>query len=297
MVYYLNDIEHKQLLKKLRPLSRSVGVTEELRGWSWDNSPLKPYHDVKLPMYSICSKYCPTSRDVYLRHVLKKKGEMTYPVSLGSVTHAAINESYRQVRRKNFNLDFEEWYDSQKFETHIQGNLEIIKKYAGMVWKHVLTNAESKFRDAMSSQPYSTEEDMIATSAPFLIEHKISGELIGCSGILSVDCYDYLHNIMFDVKTGIKKEEVNPYKLYATGYALVFESIYEVPVDIGCTVFLNFKDDRLLVERDLFHISDDLRSWWIEERDKKLEMVYEEKDPGMAQCKRKCMHEAVCRTV
>ncbi|MCZ7358919.1 MAG: CRISPR-associated protein Cas4, partial [Candidatus Methanoperedens sp.] len=252
MVYYLNDIEHKQLLKKLRPLSRSVGVTEELRGWSWDNSPLKPYHDVKLPMYSICSKYCPTSRDVYLRHVLKKKGEMTYPVSLGSVTHAAINEAYRQVRRRNFNPAFEEWYNAQKFETSMQGNLELIKQYADMVWKHVLTNAESKFRDALSSQPYSTEEDMIATSAPFLIEHKISGELIGCSGILSVDCYDYLHNI-------------------------IFESIYEVPVDIGCTFFLNFKDDRLLVERDLFHISDDLRSWWVEERDKKLEMVYEEK--------------------
>ena len=295
MVYYLNDIEHKQLLKKLRPLSRSVGVTEELRGWSWDNSPLKPYHDVKLPMYSICSKYCPTSRDVYLRHVLKKKGEMTYPVSLGSVTHAAINEAYRQVRRRNFNPAFEEWYNAQKFETSMQGNLELIKQYADMVWKHVLTNAESKFRDAMSSQPYSTEEDMIATSAPFLIEHKISGELIGCSGILSVDCYDYLHNIMFDVKTGIKKEEVNSFKLYATGYALVFESIYEVPVDIGCTVFLNFKDDRLLVERDLFQISDDLRSWWIEERDKKAEMVYEEKDPGMAECERRCMHEAVCR--
>jgi len=73
---------------------------------------------------------------------------------------------------------------------------------------HVLTNAESKFRDALSSQPYSTEEDMIATSAPFLIEHKIS---------------------------------------------------------------------------------DDLRSWWIEERDKKAEMVYEEKDPGMAECERQCM--------
>src|SRR4030067_2991818 len=74
MVYYLNDIEHKQLLKKLRPLSRGVGVTEELRGWSWDNSPLKTNQEVKLPMYSICSKYCPTSRDAYLRHVLKKKG-------------------------------------------------------------------------------------------------------------------------------------------------------------------------------------------------------------------------------
>ncbi len=292
-MYYLNDIEHKYLVKKLRPLSRSVGVTEELRGWSWDCSPLKPYYDIKLPMYSICSKYCPTSRDVYLRHVLKKKGEITYPVSLGLVVHAVINEAYKQVRQRNFNPNFDEWYSLQKFD--IKGDEKLIKKYAGMVWKHVLANAESRFRNAMSAQPYSTEEDMIATSAPFLIEHKISGELIGCSGILSVDCYDYLHNIIFDVKTGIKKEEINFYKLYATGYALVFESIYEVPVDIGCTVFLNFKDDRLLVERQLFHINDELRSWWIEERDKKAEMVYEERDPGIAECERQCMYAAECR--
>ena len=89
---------------------------------------------------------------------------------------------------------------------------------------------------------------------------------------------------------------MNSFKLYATSYALVFESIYEVPVDTGCTVFLNLKDDRLLVERDLFHISDDLRSWWIEERYKRLEMVYEEKDPSIAECERRCMHEAVCMT-
>ena len=49
------------------------------------------------------------------------------------------------------------------------------------------------------------------------------------------------------------------------------------------------------MECDLFHIGDDLRSWWIEERDKKAEMVYEEKDPGMAECERRCMYEAVCR--
>jgi CRISPR-associated protein Csa1 len=88
--------------------------------------------------------------------------------------------------------------------------------YAKTTPKGIAHPVESKFRDAMSRQPYSTEEDMIATSAPFLIEHKISGELIGCSGILSVDCQDYLHNIMFDVKTAIKKEEVNPFKLYTT---------------------------------------------------------------------------------
>jgi CRISPR-associated protein Csa1 len=293
MVYYLSDIERKKLEKKIRPMTRSVGVTEDLRGWSWDRSPLKPYHDVKLPMYSICGKYCPSSRDVYLRHVLKKSGEVSYPISLGAIVHATANEAYKQVRCLNFKPDFNKWYDAQRFQ--IKENPDLLKKYANIVWEHILSNADSRFREAMSSQPYSTKEDMIATSAPFLIEHKISGGLLGCSGILSVDCYDYLHNIIFDIKTGVRNGEMNFYRLYATGYALVFESIFEVPVDIGCTVYLNFKDDRLLVERDLFHISDDLRSWWIEERDRKSEMVYEEKDPGMAQCDRRCMFEAVCK--
>jgi CRISPR-associated protein Csa1 len=294
MVYYLSDIERKMLEKKIRPLTRTIGVTEELRGWSWDRSPLKPYHDVSLPMYSICGKYCPTSRDVYLRHVLKKPGEVTYPISLGAIVHSTVNGAYKYVRSMNFNPDFEKWYDAQGFKPQV--NPELIKKYARIVWEYVLANAESRFREAISSQPYSVEEDMIMTAAPFMIEHKISGNLIGCSGILSVDCYDYLHNIIFDIKTGVKKGDFNFYRLYATGYALVFESVYEVPVDIGGTVFLNFKDDRLLVERDLFHINDDLRSWWIEERDKKSEMVYEEKDPGIAQCEGRCMYGALCKT-
>ncbi len=294
MVYYLSDIERKVLEKKIRPMTRTVGVTEELRGWGWDRSPLKPYHEVSLPMYSICGKYCPSSRDVYLRHVLKKPGEASYPISLGAIVHSTVNGAYKQVRSMNFNPDFDKWYDARGFKPQV--NPELIKKYARIVWEHVLANAESRFREAVSSQPYSVEEDMIMTAAPFMIEHKISGNLVGCSGILSVDCYDYLRNIIFDVKVGVRKGDYDFYRLYATGYALVFESIYEVPVDIGGTVFLNFKDDRLLVERDLFHINDNLRSWWIEERDKKSEMVYEEKDPGIAQCTGRCMYGAICKT-
>ncbi|MDI6897283.1 type I-A CRISPR-associated protein Cas4/Csa1 [Methanocella conradii] len=293
MVYYLSDIERKMLEKRIRPLTRTVGVSEELRGWSWDRSPLKPYHEAGLPMYSICGKYCPNSRDVYLRHVLKKPAEVTYPVSLGAVVHSTVNGAYKQVRLRNFSADFEKWYEHQGFKP--PANPELVKKYSRIVWEHVLANAESRFREATSSQPYSEEEDMIMTAAPFMIEHKISGNLLGCSGILSVDCFDYLHNIIFDVKTATRKGENSFYRLYATGYALVFESVYEVPVDIGCTVYLNFKDDRLIIERDLFHINDDLRSWWVEERDRKSEIVYEEKDPGIVQCERKCMYANICK--
>lgn len=294
MVYYLGEVENKRLLKDLRPLSRKVGVTAELRGWNWDQSPLKPYYDVSLPMYLICGDYCPTSRDVYLNRVEGKWGEWSHPLSLGRVLHDTVDEAYNRVKKLEFDADFSEWYASQDYETRMSGNFQIIEDYAERTWGYVLSNARSRFQSALSSQPYSTEEDMLSTAVPFLVEHKISGELLGSSGLLSVDCYDYMRNILFDLKTGVK-ERKESYRLYPTGYALVFESVYEVPVDLGCTVFLNFKDDRIVIDRDLFHISDDLRSWWIEERDRKSEMVFEELDPGRpSECPRSCIYDSVC---
>ncbi len=61
--------------------------------------------------------------------------------------------------------------------------------------------------------------------------------------------------------------------------------------------FVNDEHDSIFIIPlcDLFHISDDLRSWLIEDRDKKAEMVYEENDPGVVECERRCMYEAVWR--
>lgn len=293
MVYHLSEIENKRLLNELRPLSRRVGVTEELRGWNWEKSPLKPYHNISLPMYLICGDYCPNSRDIYLNRIEGKKGEWNHPLSLGKVIHDTVNEAYNRARAMEFDADFQEWYLKQDYENWMNGNFQLIRRYAEMTWSYVLTNARSRLQSMLSSQPYSTEEDALSTAIPFLIEHKISGELLGCSGILSVDCYDYMRSIIFDLKTGVKRQE--NYRIYPTGYALVFESVYEVPVDIGCTVYLRFKNDRLLIERDIFHINDNLRSWWIENRDKKSEMVYEEIDPGRPpECPSSCIYINVC---
>lgn len=146
------------------------------------------------------------------------------------------------------------------------------------------------------SQPQKSNSELpsiLQTSLPFLIEHKISGGLLGLSELLSIDALDYLHSIMFDLKAG-KQAEV--YRLYCTGYALVFESVYEVPIDVGCLVYVDFKGQNLHISKDLFHISDNLRSWWIEERDNKLEMVSRSEDPGMpAQCPKTCLYYSVCR--
>ena len=71
----------------MRPASRLNPVPEELRGWNWHCPPLKPYYDVKLPMYLICGSYCPSSRDSYFAMVEKAKGEADFPIPLGKAVH------------------------------------------------------------------------------------------------------------------------------------------------------------------------------------------------------------------
>jgi len=275
-MFFLTDLEKKYLLNHLLKVSRKVGVSDELRGWSWYDEPLKPYHDIRLPMYLICSKYCPTSRDVYLRSVQKEKGEPTPEIELGTAIHSAVF-NILQALMEDEDFPLENYQDPR-----IQN-----------VAEYVHAQARASILKRQAEQPYASRRDVLQTSLPFLIEHKISGGLLGLSELLSIDALDYLHNIVFDLKVG-KQEEA--YRLYCTGYALVFESVYEVPIDTGCLVYVDFKGEKLHVTKDLFHLSDNLRSWWIEERDKKLEMVSTNEDPGKpSSCPKTCMYYTVCR--
>ncbi len=293
-MYFLSDLEQKYLIHKLLPLAREVGVSPELRGWSWYKEPLKPYYEnVKLPMYTVCSKYCPTNRDVYLAFVEKEKGTLNYKIALGKMLHGVVSDSIQAFiqRRK---LSFDNWLTEVRWN-EIPAKAEEIIKPAKAVWDYVTKMCEARYAEVSAKQPYASEQSLMASAVPFLIEHKISGELLGLSGLLSVDCYDYLRCIMFDLK--VESEPQEWHKLAPVGYALVFESVHEVPVDICCIVYLNLKNDKIVVKKDLFFASDELRNWWIEERDRKLEVVAERKDPGKpekSQCNPDCIYYQVC---
>lgn len=292
-MFFLTDVDQKKLLNNILPKARSVGVTEELRGWNWHKSPLKPYYDdVKIPMYATCSLYCPTNRDVYLSQVKKKRGKPTPRMSLGSAIHETIRATINAYIEGE-QLNFDEWY-RKTIETKgvTQIDQEIMKKSRD-AYALSYSACLNRFTEAQSRQPYATQRDIMSTALPFLVEHRITGELLGLSGLLRIDCYDYLHNIVFDVKVASSKPEW--YRLYATGYALVLESVYEVPVDVGCTVHINYVQGKLVVERDLFFLSDDIRSWWIEERDKKLKIVAQKMDPGFpTKCPEECLYSGEC---
>jgi CRISPR-associated protein Csa1 len=255
---------------------------------------LKPYFEnVKLPMYQVSSKYCPTNRDVYLRHVEKKYVASSSRIALGKLFHGVVSDCL-QAFLQHQDLNFEAWLQKVRWD-EIGEKTEHVVESGRQVWDFVRKMCEAELAKFSCSQPRATELDLMKTAVPFLVEHKVSGELLGLSDVLSVDCFDYLRGIMFDLKvTGLKDEW---HRLYSLGYALVFESIHEVPVDICCTVYLNVENSKINVQKDLFFANDELRQWWIEERDRKLEIVAERKDPGKpesSQCKEYCPYYSVC---
>lgn len=294
VTYFLSELEHKFLIHKLLPMAREVGVTQELRGWNWHEAPLKPFHEeVKIPMYTVYSKYCPTGRDVYLNMVEKVRGVVNFKMALGKVLHGVVSDCLQAFIQRQ-ELSFDSWRGKIRWD-EIPAKPQEVLPPAMKVWDHVVKLCEARYAEIESRQPYASKQDLMASTVPFLIEHKISGELLGLSGLLSVDCYDYIHAIMFDLK--VSSEPADWHRLAPVGYVLVFESVHEVPIDTCCVVYLNMIADKIVAKKDLFFVSDELRNWWIEERDKKLEIVAERKDPGKPdriQCQGDCMYYQTC---
>lgn len=294
LVFFLTAQEHKYLLNRIQPLAREVSVSPELRGWNWWREPLKPYYEERISMFAVCGRFCETARDVYLAYVERKQAKRTREILLGASAHNLLEHLFSEARRGTFALSFEEWWEKEL--QHRKSELEEVETFQEclkLLWELSLSQAKAAYQEVKATHPYASEQDVLATALPFLVEHKLSGSLLGLSGTLSVDCYDYLHHIIFDVKVGGKRKDF--YRLYPTGYALVFESLYEVPVDVGCSVLVNFQNGRVVVERDLFFINDDLRNWWLEERDRKLELIAQRKDPGKGrECPQSCMFLEVC---
>lgn len=302
-MYFLNDIERKTLLGKILPTARKVGVSSELRGWNWSDSPIKPlYSDEDIPNYLVASQYCTTARDVFVAKVRKVKGEGNIHVWTGSLVHKAASTVVLSFIEGNSEPDFEEWWHKE-FPTYVgyekweaETLQRAIKEFVQSVWLQTASECKGALLARRSAQPYASEHDVRTSALPFLVEHKVDGRLLGLSGLLSVDCYDYLHGIIFDLKYLRPGGVAEPWrKLYCAGYAIALESLYEIPIDVGCLVYISQVRGQLTVTRDLFFIDDNIRGWWLEERDKKLEIIAQKKDPGLPKkCYDACVYLRYC---
>ena len=161
------------------------------------------------------------------------------------------------------------------------------------LWSFEVSRIVSSIYAYLGKYKYLSDDSLINHALPFVVEHKLDGQYLGLSSNLSADAINMGGMLICDLKTGLKRDF---HRLSATGYALVYESLYEVPINIGCTVYLSFPKNHPTphIDRDFFIISDEVRQWFIEERDSKQDLIFCERDPGTCQNAGTCRYKEYC---
>lgn len=302
-MYFLSDDERKKLLKGYLPRSREQGVAEELRGWSWHQPPLEPVYEVRLPLYQVAGKYCRNGRDVYLNRVEKRKANPNTAMQLGSLFHDLIVLILVRTKKLIYN------YGVDKIDQMLSALAEVRSEFlhraepfqeripdiTGQVeqlYSYEYYRISGRIREILSRQPYIGEDSLASQVVPFVLEQKLDGSFLGLSANLSSDAFVFSEPMIVDLKFG-RREDFH--RLTTTGYALVMEAIYEYPINIGCIVYCEFKNSRMHIQKDFHIINDELRQWFIEERDEKMRMIYDELDPGKGEhCYETCPYITYC---
>lgn len=303
-MYFLNDNERKKLLKGFLPQSREQGVVEELRGWNWHQPPMQPIYDVRLPLYQVAGKYCSSGRDVYLNRVEKRKGEANTAMQLGALFHDLTVDIFVSTKKliyqhgvNNTELILAElaavFKEFQKRADNLSEKIPEIHDYVNKLYNYEYYQISSRMQEVLSRQPYIGEDSLASQVIPFVMEQRLDGAFLGLSPNLSVDAFVFSEPMIMDLKFDRQRDF---HRLATTGYALVMEALYEYPISIGCIVYAGFKNGRLHIQKDFHIINDELRQWFIEERDEKMRMVYDEIDPGKADnCYETCPYYAFCK--
>jgi len=304
-MYFLTEAERKLFLKKMLPKARRLEVDDELRGWNWHQPPLEPYYEERLGVYEVSNGYCPTHRDLYIRRILNNclkpnyfmiSGKVFHQILVDVITNAKqmiykhgvndigkLSTALRQPMDINWTDDVLGLADEQKQELMTKGIF--LRDYEQ-------SRIISRIEEVLTQQPYIGKDSLVHLALPIVCENKLDGRFLGLSQHLSVDAFVLSEPMIMDVKFG------SPHKfhqLQTTGYALVMEALHEVPVNLGCIVYGEFKNGRLIVTKQMHLIDDELRQWFIESRDEKMRMICEEIDPGIAaDCQEYCPGYTVC---
>lgn len=303
-MYFLSEEEKRLVLRKLFPQARERQVHPDLRGWNWAQPPLAPVYEARLGVFEIAGQYCPTGRDVYLRHVKGIRPLPNLPMIEGSVLHSLISAMILAAKQVIYNhgaeclVGLKALTRPAELEDEMTGlddkERKALKAKLDILWDFEYHRIIARVQEVLTRQPYIGADALAMLALPVVVEQKLDGRFLGLSAHLSADAFVFSEPMMLDIKFGERRDF---HRLATTGYALVMESLYEFPINVGCVVYPTFKGGRLVIERDFHLIDDELRQWFIEARDERMRLVEEEIDPGRAtECYALCPYRAYCHS-
>ena len=301
-MYFASAEEQRWVQRGLLPEARRQPVADDLRGWNWDRPPLKPIYDRPLGVFEIAGKYCPTGRDVYLRRVENVQAAPNLGIREGRRLHQVLADILTEAKRLVYihgpaSVPFLEalatgtvvHQDDDSPLTTAQDQLSgKARAFRAFEIRRIVERVEA----VLAHQPYIQADALAMLALPVSVEVKLDGRFIGLSEHLAADAITVPDVAVLDLKFGPKEPF---HRLTTAGYALVLESLFERPVDVGCVVYARFMNGRVVIERDFHLIGDELRQMFVEERDEKARMVAEEMDPGLpAACPQTCPYLRTC---
>jgi len=304
-MYFLTEEERQKLVRGLLPEAREREIALELRGWNWNQPPLEAMYEQKLALFEIAGKYCPTARDLYLRKVEEVGTEWNQAMIRGKVLHdvlAALLVKAKKLIYKhgvnNLSLIQQELKEVEleplkNWETKIDEEFYLeLKDKVKSIWQFEFNKLVVRMQELLAKQPYINVDSLANLAVPIVVEQRLDGSFLGLSSYLSADAFNFCEPMLLDLKFGKPRDF---HKLTITGYALVMEAVYSYPVSVGCVVYPEFRGDRIVVNKEFEIIDDELRQWFIEERDEKTRMVAEQIDPGVAEdCYQSCPYYNYC---
>lgn len=304
-MYFLSDEERRYVLRKLLPESRKGEVHTELRGWSWAEPPLAPAYDLPLGVAEIAGRYCGTGRDLYMKRVVGVKAVPNAAMVEGGLLHRAIADQLLKAMRIVYTSSIERML--QSLESLRLPNLEAVESASLTDEKRselrgkVMALAEFEYHrivtrvaDVLSRQPRVGHGGLAALALPVTVELPLDGRFLGLSSHLSADAVSLFEPLIVDLKFGEKRDF---HRLATTGYAMVMESLYECPINLGCVTYVKIEGGRVSLDRDFHLIDDELRQWFVESRDENMRLLSEEIDPGKpTECYESCPYWAKCRS-
>ncbi len=283
-------------------------IDEELRGWSWSDSAVTSSTTWLLGVSDITSNLCPNGRDVYLRYVLKVRQVDNQVLQRGRLIHEIFSRAVTTVKRfiyeSDGNIDGGKLYRLM-FDAGTRFKDELISKYnligyeevvwiSDKLWDEAARTYSAALDRALSRSAYMAIESLAVATVPLVTEFPIDGSPIGLSRTLRVDAF-----MPPSLLVEIKSRKPDPiYELSLVGYALAFESHYEIPVNYGILVYVNIDSTlrRIFMRPSIIPISSKARSEFIELRDRRKEMLAYGEVPGVAErCPAECPYIHYCR--
>lgn len=314
-MFFLNKSDLDKKFKILRAELQNLNISEELRGWNWQNPPIEPLsREILFGVGDLAARYCETLRDIYLKKVQNIKPLPNIKMFDGIVYHAIASDAIIKVKSLIFKKGIisgasiiEELLpkSNEAIENAIQKaifsigkpdekDIDLTKRKAISFYKFLIIQAAAQINNYLSKFPHIDIDSLINQAIPPIVERKIDGSLIGLAKELSVDIYTPAYAIA-DLKTG----EIRKFHKYApTGYALAIEADEEIEANFGIIIYikLSLEKEVPIIQTKCFIISDALRREFLEIRDEALEIVENARDPGKPSiCPDYCPYYSICK--